>query len=715
MWVSVKTLNYYFKLEGGNKRLAYVEPKSTIYLIEGCPCDRSYNNTLYFENKREQWLYMRNHATHTFTDQYYQRYERGYLRINENAEKLYEVNYMAFSNDRTFNPAGVPTNNQKIFYCFVDNIEYINENCTEIHYTIDIMQTYFFDYQLGYCMVDREHTITDNLFENLVPEPVTCTEFEYRELNNISLPKIGRDGETYTTNLYSLMIEYMPNTHCITSLETLIPNTDPTDASNYWDAQNMRIVWSPIDDTLGTLPNTYTQGEMRNNNYCGTRYVFLDIPPAIYPTPGDSGNGSTIQQYMGRLLVEMLGSGMNKGDYPFILKGLNSVFSNKGQRAAIVNLTIVPRTFKSSPPTSDKPWYSLTDAYTPTFISTYSINKATSFYSTYLSTNYTPKNKKMLSYPFSSIIVTNDNGDERQYLWEEFYDKNYRFRLQGVNVSTPTATLTPVAYRGRDIDIGKMSVQCTDFPTAKWTEDSYLSYIASNKGAMLSQAAQAMSGMVSGAIGRPRTVGTIRGYYGGDSTTMSGSKIDMKYSRATGKPLHIAKTVASTTSAEPRYSKQGNIIEYVPDAGSMIGAGGSLVDMATKLADTSASPDPTYGSTNYSAIRSVNNLYGFKILEQFPRIESAKRIDNYFTLFGYAINDVKIPNIKSQPKTSLRPHWNYIKNIYTVILPFDDGNTQRYVSTDVEENLQAIYDKGITFWMKGGEVGDYSLDNSPQI
>jgi len=688
--------------------LAYIEPKSTIYLIEGCPCDRSYNNTLYFENKREQWLYMRNHATHTFTDQYYQRYERGYLRINENAENLYEVNYMAFSNDRTFNPAGVPTNNQKIFYCFVDNIEYINENCTEIHYTIDIMQTYFFDYQLGYCMVDREHTLTDNLFENLVPEPVTCTEFEYRELNNISLPKIGRDGEIYTNNLYSIMIEYMANTHCIVGITTHLANTDPNNPSNYLSADSMIINWAPIESSLGTN-DVHTQGEMRNNNYCGTRYAFVDIPPQSLTS------GSLVQQYMGRIEREMLGSGTDRGTYPFVLKGLDSIFSNKGQRAAIVNLTIVPRLFNSMPNSISTPYYNLDDAYTQTFISTYSITKATSFYSTYLATNYTPKNKKMLSYPFSSIIVTNDNGDERQYLWEEFYNKNYRFRLQGVNVSVPTAVLTPVGYRGRDIDIGKMSVQCTDFPTAKWTEDSYLSYIATNKGAILSQGAQALSGMVSGAIGRPRTIGTVRGYYGGDTTTSYGSHTDIKYSRATGKPLHINRGGADTTSINPRYSLQGNIIDYVPDPGSMIGAGGSLVDMATKLADTSASPDPTYGSTNYSAIRSVNNLYGFKILEQFPRIESAKRIDNYFTLFGYAINDVKIPNIKSQPKTSLRPHWNYIKNIYTVILPFDDGNTQRYVNIDVEEGLQAIYDKGITFWLNWTEVGDYSLDNSPQI
>lgn len=688
--------------------MAYVEPKSSICLIKGCPCDRSYNNTLYFESKREQWTYMRTKIVHTYTNQYYQRYERGFLRIEENAENLYEVNYMFFSNDRNFNPAGPPTDNQKVFYCFVDNIEYINENCTEIHYTIDIMQTYMFDYSLGNCLVDREHSITDNLFENLVPEPVTCTEFEYRELNNISLPKMGRTGEIYTANLYSILIEYMPNTHCIVGITTHLANTDPNDASNYLSAESMIINWAPIESTLGSN-DVYTQGEVRNNNYCGTRYAFVDIPPQ------GTTSASLTQQYMARILREMLGTGSDRGTYVFALEGLNSIFSNKGQRAAIVNITIVPRLFNSMPDQISTPYYNLRDAYTPTFISTISINKPTSFSSTYLSSNYTPKNKKMLSYPFSSILVTNDNGDERQYLWEEFYDKNYRFRLQGVNVSTPSAVLTPVAYRGRDIDIGKLSVQCTDFPTAKWTEDSYLSYIAQNKNAILMQGANAIASTIMGSVGSFQRTGSVREYLGGNTETTSSVNTKFRRNRA-GDITSIKRTVGDTTKfIDRRLSIQENMYGYVPNIPEAIGGASSLADIGVKLADTIASPDPAYGSTNYSAIRSVNNLYGFKIIEQFPRIESAKRIDNYFTLFGYAVDDVKVPNIKSQPKSSLRPHWNYIKNIYTIILPYEDNVTERYVSTDVEESLQAIYDKGITFWMHGEEVGDYSLDNSPQI
>lgn len=688
--------------------MAYVAPKSWIYLIKGCPCDRSYNNTLYFEDKREQWVYMRSLATHTFTDQYYQRYERGFLRINANAEELYEINYMAFSNDRTFNPAGTPTNNQKIFYCFVDNVEYINEHVTEIHYTIDIMQTYMFDYNLGQCMVEREHTLTDTLYGNLVPEDFDCSEFEYHLLNDINLPKLNNTTTNYNVPLYSIMIEYMPNTHCINRITTVLDTVDPTDAENYLSANNMLIDWSPISAQV--FGNVITQGEMRNNNYCGTRYAFVDIPPSN----GTTVLASRIQEYMGRICDEMLGSSP-QSSYVFALKGLNSIFSNSGQKAAIVNLTIVPRIFKSMPNTISTPYYTLDDAYTATFSKTYSLTKPTSFSSSYLADSYTPKNKKMFSFPFSSIIVTDDNGNERQYLWEEFFNNSYNFGLQGVNVSTPTAILTPLGYRGKQHDVGKLSVICGDFPTAKWTEDSYLSYIAQNKNAILMQGAEAIASSVMGAYGSYERVGSLRGSIGGNSTTTTTTSTKINRSRKSGAATSIKRNTTSYTDYDDKFSAQQNIYDYVPNQGQVLGGATSLAEIGIKLADTMASPDPAYGSTNYSAIRSVNNLYGFKVYEQFPRIEAAKRIDNYFTLYGYAIKNVKVPNIKSQPKNYLRPHWNYVKNLHTVVLPITEGSITRYVGTDVEETIQAIYDKGITFWMHGEEVGDYSLDNSPQI
>lgn len=73
-------------------------------------------------------------------------------------------------------------------------------------------------------------------------------------------------------------------------------------------------------------------------------------------------------------------------------------------------------------------------------------------------------------------------------------------------------------------------------------------------------------------------------------------------------------------------------------------------------------------------------------------------IDDYFTMFGYAIKRVKVPNRNS------RPHWNYVKTIgctLTGSIPSDDM-----------KKICNIYNNGITFWKNGSEIGHYELDNT---
>ena len=85
----------------------------------------------------------------------------------------------------------------------------------------------------------------------------------------------------------------------------------------------------------------------------------------------------------------------------------------------------------------------------------------------------------------------------------------------------------------------------------------------------------------------------------------------------------------------------------------------------------------------------------------------AKIIDDYFTMYGYAVNELKIPNIRSGG--SIRPHWNYVKTIGCVI----HSATGKGLPADAEKNIASIYDRGITFWNYLSEVGDYSYNNAP--
>lgn len=77
----------------------------------------------------------------------------------------------------------------------------------------------------------------------------------------------------------------------------------------------------------------------------------------------------------------------------------------------------------------------------------------------------------------------------------------------------------------------------------------------------------------------------------------------------------------------------------------------------------------------------------------------AKMIDDYFSVYGYATRQVKYPNRSS------RPHWNYVKTV--------DACVTGSAPADDTKKICEIYNKGITFWKNGSEVGNYALDNSP--
>ena len=90
-------------------------------------------------------------------------------------------------------------------------------------------------------------------------------------------------------------------------------------------------------------------------------------------------------------------------------------------------------------------------------------------------------------------------------------------------------------------------------------------------------------------------------------------------------------------------------------------------------------------------------------------------------MFGYAVKEVKIPNIYEHwydlIGSYIRPYWNYIKTNGAIIHPSSTGG----LPADVEKQIGDILDRGITFWSLKTisitdfnivPIGDYSFDNS---
>ena len=139
----------------------YIAPNSTIRILRNVPLDPTYDHTIWFSSATNQANFFIGKSKYSLTAQSYQRVQRGYMRVEIRAENLYDCNYLMFQNTSF---------GSKWFYAFITAVEYVNNEVSEIAFELDVMQTWFFNYTLDQCFVDREHSATDILFDNLVEE-----------------------------------------------------------------------------------------------------------------------------------------------------------------------------------------------------------------------------------------------------------------------------------------------------------------------------------------------------------------------------------------------------------------------------------------------------------------------------------------------------------------------------------------------------------------
>ena len=162
--------------------MSYIAPNGTIWLLHNVPLDKTYQNTLYWSapsqgttaQEAQRNYFIGNGSTfvkYTFTNQYYTRHEKGSIRVAVLADQIFDCNYMVFQNSSF---------GAKYFYAFITSVEYINNAVAQVNFEIDVIQTWYFDYRLEPCFVERMHTRTDNRYENLAPEPIEPGEYTYQ-------------------------------------------------------------------------------------------------------------------------------------------------------------------------------------------------------------------------------------------------------------------------------------------------------------------------------------------------------------------------------------------------------------------------------------------------------------------------------------------------------------------------------------------------------
>jgi hypothetical protein len=223
--------------------MAYVAPNSDLWLCRGVPLDSRSKYTYRPSSKNEQFEAFKAYSVYTLTAQSYIRHTNNTIRVAISPDKLLTCNYMMFRNTAFGN---------KIFYAFITDVEYVNNETSLITYSIDNIQTYFFDVYCNACYVEREHSITDNIGDSITPEPIITSGQEVISHYN-GFGEISKG--CYTVVVTSHDIENPVRTEYIFSRGTATGSqgvlvAGQTNVFNIRDSEDARATWHILDDYI---------------------------------------------------------------------------------------------------------------------------------------------------------------------------------------------------------------------------------------------------------------------------------------------------------------------------------------------------------------------------------------------------------------------------------------------------------------------------------
>lgn len=148
-----------------------IVPNTTIRILKNIPLDNTYKDTLYFTSRSTQSTYFTNKTKYTLSNYTYQRQTKS-IRVAINSENLFDCNYIMFRNTSF---------GTKWFYAFITQVEYVNNGVSDITFETDVMQTWFYDCTLKHSFVEREHSATDKIGDNLVDEQLELGEYVHKQ------------------------------------------------------------------------------------------------------------------------------------------------------------------------------------------------------------------------------------------------------------------------------------------------------------------------------------------------------------------------------------------------------------------------------------------------------------------------------------------------------------------------------------------------------
>lgn len=126
------------------------------------PLEKDYAHTFFFATKAEQEAYFSEREKLSFSDFSYQRKDNA-IRLPVHIDILYRdgINYVSYLNKAYSN---------KRFYAFITDMQYVNDELTNVFIQTDCVQTWMFDIDIKPCFVEREHVDYDGYGAHTIDE-----------------------------------------------------------------------------------------------------------------------------------------------------------------------------------------------------------------------------------------------------------------------------------------------------------------------------------------------------------------------------------------------------------------------------------------------------------------------------------------------------------------------------------------------------------------
>lgn len=262
----------------------------------------------------------------------------------------------------------------------------------------------------------------------------------------------------------------------------------------------------------------------------------------------------------------------------------------------------------------------------------------------------TPKNNKLYTYPFIYMIGTNNTGIETIYHYEYFADDPdpyeptgfCNFQTYGVICPGCSIKTVPLYYKNIDFNYSE-GIPLGKYPICSYSTDMYTNWLTLNS--------------VNTAI------------------SLVGSGIQI-----------AAGGILASTGAGA-LAGAGQIASGLTGIASTLGS-----IHQHSLMPRQAQGDVNTGDVTYSMGRNNFSFYQMNIKAEMVHV-----IDNFFSMFGYKVSTVKLPNITG------RTNWNYVKTI--------DCNIVGDIPQVDLQKIKDIFNKGVTMWHNPTTFLDYSQSN----